>query len=151
MDHVIRAQEMIRNEKEIADKEKLRKSKVEKLKKPDRGIDTLFRVTLNNHTRLSDIADSKANILLSVNAIIISIALSTLLPTFASAKNYYFIMHTMIILYVCVGCIIFAIFATKPNISNTSYTTCEVKNRKINLLFCRNFHKMQIDQYEEAM
>src|SRR5690625_6458837 len=37
MDHVIRAQEMIRNEKEIADKEKLRKSKVEKLKKIGRA------------------------------------------------------------------------------------------------------------------
>ena len=59
------------------------------MKKPDRGIDTLFRVTLNNHTRLSDIADSKANILLSVNAIIISIALSTLLPKLASEKSLF--------------------------------------------------------------
>src|SRR5690606_29744297 len=46
-------------------------SKKEKEPKSDRSVDTLFRVTLNNHTRLSDIADSKANILLSVNAIII--------------------------------------------------------------------------------
>lgn len=151
MEHVIRTQEMIRNEKVIADKEKLRKSKVEKLKKPDRGIDTLFRVTLNNHTRLSDIADSKANILLSVNAIIISIALSTLLPKLASEKNHYLIMPTMIMLSVSVVCIIFAILATKPNISNTSFTASEVKIRKINLLFFGNFHKMQIDQYEEAM
>lgn len=151
MDHVFRAQEMIRNEKEIADKEKIRKNKVEKLKKPDRGIDTLFRVTLNNHTRLSDIADSKANILLSVNAIIISIALSTLLPKLASEKNHYLIMPTLIMLGVSVVCIIFAILATKPNISNATFTANEVKIKKINLLFFGNFHKMQIDQYEEAM
>ncbi|MGQ3086503.1 HD domain-containing protein, partial [Flavobacterium sp.] len=48
-------------------KEKLNKKKLEKLERPDRGVDTVFRVTLNNHTRLSEIADSKANILLSVN------------------------------------------------------------------------------------
>lgn len=135
MEHVFRIQEMIRNEKEIEEKERLRKNKVEKINKPDRGIDTLFRVTLNNHTRLSDIADSKANILLSVNAIIISIALSTLLPKLASDKNQYLIMPTMIMLAMSVVCIIFAILATKPNISNTTFTATEVKKRKINLLF----------------
>src|SRR5690625_5904524 len=60
-------------------------------------------------------------------------------------------MPTMIMLSVSVVCIIFAILATKPNISNTSFTASEVKIRKINLLFFGNFHKMQIDQYEEAM
>src|SRR6218665_1308386 len=62
------------------DKALLNKKKLEKLESPERGIETMFRVTLNNHTKLSQIADSKANILLSVNAIIISIALSTLIP-----------------------------------------------------------------------
>jgi len=57
---------------------KEKKEKKEKLKKlareesPEKGIQTLFRVTLRNHLKLSDIADTKANILLSVNAIIIS-------------------------------------------------------------------------------
>ena len=46
----------------------------------DRGIQTLFRVTMRNHLKLSDIADAKANILLSVNAIIISLAISNLFP-----------------------------------------------------------------------
>ena len=69
---------------EIPNKFDLKKKKNDKLQQPDRGVDTLFRVTLNNHTRLSDIADSKANILLSVNAIIISIALSTLIPKLGS-------------------------------------------------------------------
>ncbi|MHC0443582.1 phosphohydrolase, partial [Flavobacterium sp. 3-210] len=58
---------------EEENKKKEKAEKAEKAEKPDRGIDTLFRVTLGNHTRLSGIADSKANILLSVNAIIISI------------------------------------------------------------------------------
>ena len=67
-----------KTEKEIAKKEAL-KAKY-KSESPDRGIQTLFRVTLKNHLTLSDIADTKANILLSVNAIIISVALSNLIP-----------------------------------------------------------------------
>jgi hypothetical protein len=67
------------NNPQEAIKPKKRKQKKELNEKPGRGVDTLFRVTLSNHTRLSGIADSKANILLSVNAIIISIALSSLI------------------------------------------------------------------------
>jgi hypothetical protein len=66
------------NNPQEAIKPKKRKQKKELNEKPGRGVDTLFRVTLS-HTRLSGIADSKANILLSVNAIIISIALSSLI------------------------------------------------------------------------
>jgi len=47
---------------------------------PERSIQSLFRVTLRNHIKLSDIADTKANILLSVNAIIISLALANIIP-----------------------------------------------------------------------
>src|SRR5690606_30223616 len=40
-----------------------------------RGIQTMLRLTSENHLRLSDMADGKANILISVNAIIISVIL----------------------------------------------------------------------------
>ena len=64
----------MRNAKNRTKKEEL-KLKKQKAKTPERGIETMFRVTLRNHITLSDIADTKANILLSVNAIIISLAL----------------------------------------------------------------------------
>ena len=50
------------------------KKKLKKVEgRPDRGIETMFRLTSRNHINLSSIADSKANILISVNSIIISI------------------------------------------------------------------------------
>lgn len=149
--NVLKVREQIDNLDEIKEKERLKKSKIEKLDKPDRGIDTLFRVTINNHTRLSEIADSKANILLSVNAIIISIALSTLLPKLGSPKNEYLIFPTLTMLFVSVICIIFAIMATKPNVTRMNFTTDDVKKRKINLLFFGNFNRLSLPDYEDAM
>lgn len=149
--HAVNIQEKIRNQEALAEKAQLKKSKIEKINQPDRGIDTLFRVTLNNHTRLSDIADSKANILLSVNAIIISIALSTLVPKLASPKNEFLIIPTLTMLLMSVVCIIFAILATKPNVSNTHFTMEDIKSRKVNLLFFGNFHKIEIDEFEGAI
>src|SRR5690606_31568397 len=50
-----------------------------KSKRPDRGIETMFRITSTNNQRLSDMADNKANILITVNSIILSVVIALLL------------------------------------------------------------------------
>lgn len=123
----------------------------EKETKPDRSVDTLFRVTLSNHTRLSDIADSKANILLSVNAIIISVCLSVLVPKLDTPKNSHLIIPSFILLLSAVLTIIFAILSTKPNVTKTRFTLQDVADRKVNLLFFGNFNRMIFSDYQDAM
>lgn len=122
-----------------------------KEQKPDRSVDTLFRVTLNNHTRLSDIADSKANILLSVNAIIISVCLSVLVPKLDTPKNSHLIIPSFVLLLSSVLTIIFAILSTKPNVTKTNFTNQDIADRKVNLLFFGNFHQMLFGDFHNAM
>ena len=126
-------------------------AKKDKIEKPDRGVDTLFRVTLGNHTRLSGIADSKANILLSVNAIIISIALSTIIPKLDSPKNAHLVIPTFIMLISSVTTIIFAILSTRPKVTTGVFTREDIEAKKINLLFFGNFYKMPLEEYDWAM
>lgn len=111
----------------------------------------MFRVTLNNHTKLSQIADSKANILLSVNAIIISIALSTLIPKLDSPTNAHLIVPTFVMLMFSVISIIFAILSTRPKVTSGLFTRKDIEEKKVNLLFFGNFHKMPLDEYQWAM
>jgi predicted metal-dependent HD superfamily phosphohydrolase len=127
------------------------KKKKTKSKKPDRGIDTLFRITLSNHTRLSGIADSKANILLSVNAIIISIALSSLIPKLDSIGNAHLVMPTFVMLMFSVVSIIFAILSTRPKVTSGVFTRQDIEDRKVNLLFFGNFYRMPLKEYEWAV
>ncbi|CAM3690201.1 Pycsar system effector family protein [Elizabethkingia occulta] len=143
IENMLQEQENIKKDKN--------KKEPKKEAKADRSIDTMFRITLSNHTRLSDIADSKANILLSVNAIIISIALSTLLPKLGSEKNEYLVMPTFIMLLFSVITIIFAILSTKPKVTSGEFTKEDLKNRKVNLLFFGNFYKMNLDDYTPAV
>ena len=128
-----------------------KKKKNEKEDRPDRGIETMFRTTLNNHTQLSQIADSKANILLSVNAIIISIALSSLIPKLDSPGNAHLVMPTFIMIMFSVVSIIFAILSTRPKVTRGSFTRKEIGEKNINLLFFGNFYKMPVDEYVWAM
>lgn len=138
-----------RAEKEIAKKEAL-KAKY-KSESPDRGIQTLFRVTLKNHLTLSDIADTKANILLSVNAIIISVALSNLIPKLDNPSNSYLIYPTLIFIVFSVISMILAVLATRPNVTSGKFTKEDVEQKKVNLLFFGNFHKMSLSEYEWAI
>lgn len=138
-----------KKDKELAKKEKL-KAKY-KSESPDRGVQTLFRVTLKNHITLSDIADTKANILLSVNAIIISLALSNLIPKLDNPSNYYLIYPTVIFIVFSVASMILAVLATRPNVTRGKFTKDDVKQKKVNLLFFGNFHQMELSEYEWAL
>ena len=114
-----------------------------------KGIQTMLRLTSANHLRLSEMADHKANILISVNAIIISVILSVLLRKLQ--EETYLIIPTIIFLLVAVTTIVVSILATRPKISGGSFTMNEVKEKKTNLLFFGNFYKATYEQYNEAM
>ena len=125
-----------------------KKSKVEL---PERGIETMFRVALRNHITLSDIADTKANILLSVNAIIISLILSNLISKLDNPSNNYLIWPTVIFALFTVISIVLSVLATRPNVTSGKFSKEDVANKKVNLLFFGNFHKMKLDEFEWAM
>lgn len=127
------------------------KVKKDKDKTPERGIETMFRVTLRNHITLSNIADTKANILLSVNAIIVSMVLSSLIPKLDSPSNQYLIIPTVIFTLFTVIAMVLSIIATRPNVTGGKFTKEDVKNKKVNLLFFGNFHKMSLQDFEWAM
>ncbi len=118
-------------------------------KEAERSIQTLFRTTSNNHFSLSAMADSKANIMISVNSIIISILFSVIL----GRLEYYphLIYPTLILSTVCLLAIIFSVLATRPSVSGGRFTEDDIRNKKTNLLFFGNFHRMNLDEYHWAM
>ncbi|RLK07033.1 Pycsar system effector family protein [Tenacibaculum discolor] len=151
------AQLLKRKQKEVQEAAKLKQKKEElaykknKIELPERGIETMFRVALRNHITLSDIADTKANILLSVNAIIISMTLSTLIPKLDNPSNHYLITPTIVFVFFTVISIVLSVLATRPNVTEGKFTKEDVVNKKVNLLFFGNFHQMQLPDFDWAM
>lgn len=121
----------------------------EQQKNTERGVQTMFRTTSNNHFQLSSLADGKGNIMISVNSIILSISLTILLPRLAHYPHY--IIPALIFIASCLGSIIFGILATRPTVNKGEFTEEDIRNKKTNLLFFGNFHNMQLDQYQWAM
>lgn len=114
-----------------------------------KGIQTMLRTTSRGHLTLSGMADSKANILISVNAIIISVILSVLLRKLEEVP--YLTIPTLIFLLVAVVTIVISIIATRPKLSSGIFTRQEVQEKKINLLFFGNFYKISFEEYDIAM
>ncbi|MDT0552489.1 Pycsar system effector family protein [Urechidicola vernalis] len=135
----------------IQNKSEVVKRKKRKEERPERGIETMFRVTLRNHIKLSDIADTKANILLSVSAIIMSVALSTLFPKLDKADNAYLIYPTLIFILTAVVTMVISILSTRPKVTSGKFTKEDISNKKVNLLFFGNFHKMQLNDFQNGM
>lgn len=120
-----------------------------KISRPERGIETMFRITSSNNQRLSDMADNKANILLTVNSIILSVVAAGLLRKLDS--NEHLIIPTFILMTAVVITMVLAILATIPKIPNGFFKEEEVQNKTVNLLFFGNFFKMPFDAYKSGM
>jgi predicted metal-dependent HD superfamily phosphohydrolase len=121
----------------------------EKLLKPDRGIETMFRTTSTNHVMLSQMADNKANILITINSIILSVVVSVLVRKLE--ENPRLIVPTIMLITVCLTTTVFAILAIRPNVSSGRFTRDDIKSKRTNLLFFGNFHAMSVEDYEWSM
>ena len=123
--------------------------KLQKIKMSERGVETVFRTTSRNHLRLSAIADNKANTLISIGALIISILLSFLVQNLD--VQTFLIFPTTLLLVTCVVTIIFATLSTRPKVTKLGLSKDDIKQRKGNLLFFGNFYQMPLEDYEWGM
>jgi Family of unknown function (DUF5706) len=111
-----------------------------------RGVETMYRTMYQTHTNLSSMADSKANLMLSVNAIVISILISNLLPKLHDSPKL--IVPTILLTLTCLGSMVFATLSTRPKVTEGKSTRESIKQRKVNLLFFGNFYNMKLDDFQ---
>lgn len=122
-----------------------------------RGIDTLYRVNFRNHINLSSIADGKANTMISINTILLSIIITL------SSAGYAFIdqisnqslattLPVLLLLLTCVVSLIFAVLSTRPKVTSKNVENeSEPKDHKPNLLFFGNFLKVSQNEFVDYL
>lgn len=110
---------------------------------------TMFRVSSANNQRLSDMADRKAHIMISVNAIILSAIISLVLRRLDQYS--YMAWPTYLIICVAVLTMIYCILATRPSLPRGNFKMHELEEKKVNLLFFGNYSKMSLEDYTLAM
>ncbi|MBI5471245.1 MAG: hypothetical protein HY961_02760 [Ignavibacteriae bacterium] len=146
-------QELLREERERSEQAAARHQKAllkeEKEKKPERGIETMFRVVPKNHLDLTALADHKSNILIGTNGTILAIVFSLLVSKLDT--HPYLLIPTIIIIAVTIVTMVFAILATRPNVTGGTFTREDIRQKKVNLLFFGNFHKSSLEDFDWGM
>jgi HD superfamily phosphodiesterase len=133
----------------IAKRAKKEKTNTVKSKNYSRGVDSMFKLTARNQINLSQIADNKSNILISLNGIIISLALATLVSKFKQEPTI--VVPTIIFILFNLTTIVLAILSTRPNISSGKFSREDIIQQKVNLIFFGNFYNMSLEEYEWAV
>ena len=127
------------------DKDQLKalKKKLAKVEpRSERGAETLFRLVSKNQYTLNAMIDRKSNILISVNALILSIIIGTVYSQMDNDPHL--IYPVVMILITNLISIAYAIFATRPELEHGSPGSK-------NLMFYGNFHEMEEEEYVDGL
>ena len=111
-----------------------------------RGIETLFRVTYQNHISLSQLADQKAGILISINGLIVSAIIAVVTPRFETWS--WTLLPSLLLVAGCLVSLAFAILGARPRIDRAPVTLEDVQNNRGNLLFFGHFLSMPLADFE---
>ncbi|MDF1697094.1 MAG: DUF5706 domain-containing protein [Saprospiraceae bacterium] len=115
----------------------------------NKSAQTQFKTALRNHIDLSNIADNKANIMISVNALILTVALPFLIDK--SMDNHRFLIPTVIMSIVCLVSMVYATLATRPIKMMGRTSEDQITQNNANLFFFGNYHKMTLEEYQSGV
>ena len=114
-----------------------------------RGIETLFRTSYRVNMDLSSLADAKANIMISINGLIVSILIASIAP--GIEKNPWLLLPTSLFLIGCLVSLIFAVLAARPRVQTSLITPEKALRERKNLLFFGNFSHMNEAEFVGAL
>ena len=128
---------------------KKRKEKLNKALGSNRGIETMFRSAYRVQMDLTGLADNKANMMISINGIIISIIIASVAPKLDA--NPWLLIPTTIFLVGNLVSIVYAILAARPRVSSQPISLDDLRHSEGNILFFGNFANMSEAEFLEGM
>ena len=114
-----------------------------------RGIETMFRTSYRVHMELSSLADAKANIMISINGLIISIIIASISPKIDT--NPWLLIPTTVMLLGCLVSLVFAVLSARPRVSSDLISLKDVRSNKANILFFGHFTRLSEDDFVTGM
>lgn len=141
-------EEDLKSEKLEIEKEKLAVKK-DVDKKAERGIETMFRNIMRTHVSFSSMADNKANIMISVNTLLLTAIIAVLARKLDT--NPHLILPTALLTTISLVTLIFAVLVTRPKVTQGTFTKEDIKNKETNLLFFGNFSNMKLEDFSWGM
>jgi hypothetical protein len=124
-------------------------------KKGGRGKETLFRVTFRNQINHTQIADNKAQMIIGINSLIISVLMTLTGFGFVSENNlissHLVILPITFIILTCLLSVVFAIQAARPKIIKSGDVYNAQEKKGSSLLFFGTISNKSLEEYMKDM
>ncbi|MCA9737766.1 MAG: phosphohydrolase, partial [Gemmatimonadetes bacterium] len=98
---------------------------------------------------LSNLADNKANIMISINGIMISVVIASISPKIDS--NPWLLVPTGVLLLGCAISMVYAILAARPRVTHRRVSLEDVESNRSNILFFGNFVGMPEEEFVSGL
>ena len=137
---------------DVDQEKKVKKKKTRKSKKElgsSRGIETMFRSAYRAQLDLTALAATKANIMISLNGLILSVL--TLSGPFVLVAEPMFTAPIAVFLATCLASIIFAVLSAQPRFTKSRSTLEEFKKDQANILVFEQFSSLDIGEHSKVM
>jgi len=115
----------------------------------NRGVETLFRSAYRVQMDLTGLADNKANMMISINGLIISIIVAAVGPKLDA--NPWLLIPTTIFLLGTLVSIVYAILAARPRVQSVPITLEDLEHSDGNILFFGDFANLTQDDFTAGM
>ena len=114
-----------------------------------RGVETMFRTAYRTHLDLASLADRKANIMISINGLMIGILVGTIYPSIAA--NQLLLLPASVLVLGCLASVIYAVLAARPRVTQRKVALSDIRANRANILFFGNFVNMSEDDFLAGM
>ena len=116
---------------------------------PERGIETWFRLASRNLYTRRQIVDTKSNILVTVNSLILSVVLGTVYGDLGSDPHLAVAIVPLVLANLL--SIMFAIMATKPRLRRGVFSDDDIDAHRLSLMTFDDFYAMSASAYDRAL
>lgn len=113
------------------------------------GINGFFRIMSANLHQQNGLADRKANIMISINTVVLSLLIGSTARNIDSWRDL--LLPITLLIITCLTTIVFAVLATRPRVVRRTVTQDAIENRTAQLLFFGNFTTLSPEAYETTM
>jgi hypothetical protein len=132
---------------------KNKKKEKEEEAKGSRGTETFFRNGYRAQLELTQLADNKANIMITINGVMMSVVIVS--SGVLSGQQLWLLGPAFVLLLTCLASTVYAVLAARPQIDSgrraEQITGDDVRNGRGILLFFGNFTQISEDDYVALM
>jgi len=143
-------------------RKKLEKAKKKKIRQKTgkefgRGVDTVYRVTFRNHINLSRIADGKANMIISINTVVLSVLITAGTASFTSSwnetlsRNWHLLLPVVVLMLTSLTAVVFAVLSALPKVSSYPFSEEDLEQHKVSLLYFGNFLQLNEGKFVDYL